>query len=94
MEQIPDDFDSVALARLHEWSRRTEVQRASLIHHGPADRLAGRVQTDVAQSPIVSIRLHVVLRRRNLIDPLVLDVGRGRAFEAGDEETTKHAAPP
>src|SRR5688500_19911593 len=87
VEQIPDHFNLVFLARLEKWFHRTEVIfPCAHIYQRPANRLARGENADVMEELVVRASVFVVMRCGDLVDPVTDVVVTGRAFVSGDKE--------
>jgi hypothetical protein len=76
----------VAAARFKEGAHRAEIEFAALVHERPPDAFAGGEKAGLAEAAIIAVDLPVVFGRDDLVDPVAMLIGRGRAFEAGEEE--------
>src|SRR3954469_22366073 len=90
MKQVPNHFYIIFPTGLNEWLHAAEVVPSFLIDKRPADCLAHCVYPHVVQSFVIFIRMPVVVRSRDLVDPFASRIVSCCAFKPGKEETSKH----
>src|SRR5258706_11175435 len=90
MKQVPNDVDAVSSARCNKGVDRAEIITAPSIHQRPAHRLARGENADFLKASIILVRMLVMVRCGNLVDPLPPGIVAGGALESGKEKATKH----